>query len=294
VGDLRTAHASDHSVAADKGPVFEIRTADSDSIRFVDVGSVQAAPSSAGAMFQVASNFNGVEAIGSHSHPGGETFTQDYCWDRTQGPRASIFAGGAAVARVLFPWAYPLSDAPADAAGADADVRDAVLPLSAGWVAAAPAQVAAGAASTAALVGQSKTRQVEALGALREDYPIRNGYVVLPLSDASGAVFPAGPADEGWRARLDATRVMLHERCQVTFAAGSEGYSFVPLPDTAHTVDQVFVAAMNLAETRSGNRCGDLAAEKRRFLLDMAYEGTYLSAAKCKSREVQPSYLKMI
>lgn len=104
--------------------VFEIRTAARDSMRFVDVGAVQAMPSSAGALFQVASNFNGIEGISSQAHPDRASYATDWHYDYTQGPRASIFAGAAAMARIFAPWAYPLplmeTDAPQDYATATA------------------------------------------------------------------------------------------------------------------------------------------------------------------------------
>ena len=57
-----------------------------------------------GAMFQVASNFNGVEAISERSFPDGDYFITNYTNDNTQGPAAAISAGGAAIARVLLPF----------------------------------------------------------------------------------------------------------------------------------------------------------------------------------------------
>jgi len=67
-------------------------------------------------VFQVASNFNGVEATSETSSPDSPTFTEKYIYDPTQGiihkqnnktilpfptgPAASISAGAAAIARV--------------------------------------------------------------------------------------------------------------------------------------------------------------------------------------------------
>ena len=45
---------------------------------------------------QVASNFNGVEAISEGSSPDGSSFTEKYIYDLTQGPAASISAGAGA------------------------------------------------------------------------------------------------------------------------------------------------------------------------------------------------------
>lgn len=79
---------------------------------------LQAQSENAGAMFQVASNMNGVEGISQETSVEGlekgdcavvfvltydhqePSFVSDYIWDKTQGPAASISCGGAALARV--------------------------------------------------------------------------------------------------------------------------------------------------------------------------------------------------
>jgi hypothetical protein len=70
------------------------------SLQYVDVAHLQAQPENRGAMFQVASNMNGVEGISEGTSVEEKTFVSDYIYDKTQGPAASISAGGAAVARV--------------------------------------------------------------------------------------------------------------------------------------------------------------------------------------------------
>ncbi len=46
---------------------------------------MQAQPENAGAMFQVASNMNGVEGISQETSVEGSTFVTDYIFDKTQG-----------------------------------------------------------------------------------------------------------------------------------------------------------------------------------------------------------------
>lgn len=71
-----------------------------ESIRLLDVGNLQAAPENRGALFQVASNMNAVEAIAQEVSVEDSNFVTDYIFDKTQGPAASISAAGAAIARL--------------------------------------------------------------------------------------------------------------------------------------------------------------------------------------------------
>jgi len=77
-----------------------ITRVDGESRRCVDVGALQAQKVNRHAVFQVASNFNGVEAISEASSPDAPRFTENYFMDPTQGPAASISAGAAALTRV--------------------------------------------------------------------------------------------------------------------------------------------------------------------------------------------------
>jgi len=98
IGDLKKSLAGGEKKAPCKFVVFsrENRT----PIKFVDVAYIQGLPENKKAMFQVASNFNAVEAPSESRGPHVRTFTEDYINDRTQGPAASISAGAAAIARV--------------------------------------------------------------------------------------------------------------------------------------------------------------------------------------------------
>eukprot|EP01125_Pyxidicula_operculata_P002487 TRINITY_DN12348_c0_g1_i2.p1 TRINITY_DN12348_c0_g1~~TRINITY_DN12348_c0_g1_i2.p1 ORF type:complete len:270 (-),score=55.84 TRINITY_DN12348_c0_g1_i2:415-1224(-) len=78
-------------------PEFEVVTAsESDT---VDIIALQSDPSYKGALFQVASNFNAIEAPSISKYPEGD-FTEKYWRDRTQGPAGSISAGASAIHRV--------------------------------------------------------------------------------------------------------------------------------------------------------------------------------------------------
>jgi len=122
-------------------PHFEIVTRlDNASLRFVDVSHIQALPENNGALFQVASNFNGTEAQTELQDPDSENFTTKYIYDKTQGPAASISAGGAAVSRVYGVWMKDKPDKPDE------------------WA-------------------QTEKRQVNFLEALPEHFPVTNGYV---------------------------------------------------------------------------------------------------------------------
>jgi hypothetical protein len=94
------------TITPEKSVPIEIITRednDAESIRFVDVAYYQSVYGSTGTsdtVFQVASNFNGIEAINDDIYPDVQSFVEQYIYDRTQGPVASISAGGAAIARV--------------------------------------------------------------------------------------------------------------------------------------------------------------------------------------------------
>jgi len=126
--------------------LFEIITrADRESIRFVDVAYQQAERDNRNALFQVASNFNGVEAISERSAPDNPSFTENYIYDMTQGPAASISAGAAAITRV------------------HAAFFDPSKPASQ-WE-------------------QTSHKQVNFLQNLKEHFPVQNGYVCLTGSE---------------------------------------------------------------------------------------------------------------
>lgn len=93
-------------------------------------------------MFQIASNFNGVEGISEQMTPDSPAFVTNYINDITQGPIASISAGPAAIARVFAPFYTP---------AADKRPKE--------WQ-------------------QTRTRQLNFLEYLRDYYHVENGYVI--------------------------------------------------------------------------------------------------------------------
>jgi hypothetical protein len=98
---LRNAEKMAVTTTAAEKCVLEIMTRDDFySTRCVDVAALQADRDNDGAMFQAASNFNGVEAVSESYTPDSQNFTTNYTRDRTQGPAASVSAGAAAITRV--------------------------------------------------------------------------------------------------------------------------------------------------------------------------------------------------
>lgn len=237
------------------------------STKFVDVGYLQADPENAGCMFQAASNFNGIEAIGEYSRPNSKTFITDYVDDGTQGPAASISAGPGAISRVLLPFFDP--EKPASE-----------------WL-------------------QTRANQMEMLGDLGEYFTVRNGYVVQTgdeekadedLASESNRKFVEKVkvcvhADEevvySCRDRWNYTYQCIDKypesenapACDENVDAGKK-----KLPN--HKICQVFCAAMNLGQGTSGGRNAELESDgvKEKLLLEAAYKGTYLAAIRhgCK------------
>lgn len=70
------------------------------SIKQADVQALHRAPENAGALFQVASQFNMLEMTGSSVTP--EDGVTRYAWDHTQGPACAIAAGAATIYRNYF------------------------------------------------------------------------------------------------------------------------------------------------------------------------------------------------
>jgi len=92
------------------------------------------------ALFQVASNFNGVECVSEFTAPDEPNFTTNYIFDHTQGPAACISAGPGAIARVFYPF-YDENTSPHD------------------W-------------------NQTESRQINYLDELETHFPVKNGYII--------------------------------------------------------------------------------------------------------------------
>lgn len=101
-------------------PIEIITSVDRESTRFVDVAYLQSLPENRyeilsspcptkprHAIFQIASNFNGIEPMTEQTLPDTHNFVTNYYHDRTQGPAASISCGAGAIFRAFAPFYSP-------------------------------------------------------------------------------------------------------------------------------------------------------------------------------------------
>jgi len=84
------------------------------------------------------------------------------------------------------------------------------------------------------------------------------------------------------------TCVGYHKEIEITTGNCVGRNSFKVCKDKNQLIDQVFCAAMNMSQGSSGsyNRQLDPQKKKCRFVLDSAYQGTYLSAIKYKREKI--------
>uniref|UniRef100_A0A6B2L562 Uncharacterized protein n=1 Tax=Arcella intermedia TaxID=1963864 RepID=A0A6B2L562_9EUKA len=251
-------------------PLEFINRSTSDDSKSVDVGYLQSLPEFRDAVFQVASNFNVVEGMSEFLPPNFKSFTENYYKDRTQGPAASISAGPAAIVRVHAPFYSP--DTPPDK-----------------W-------------------NQDESHQVELLKNLEEYYPVHNGYVLYENGILSEGYkkFPEYQS-KGYHKLLVTGFVGFHSSVQVT-----TGLRYYPngekrpkkrsaddeeedepddsllqiQKDPKQVVHQVFTAATNLNQGRSGprNKNSPNSATKGKMVLDLGYQGTYLAALAAEKK----------
>jgi len=225
--------------------------------RMVDVASLQGEPRNTGAVFQVASNFNIVEGIGQDVSPDRDGFTEKYHMDLTQGPAACLSAGPAAIARVYAPFfsSVPLSEC-----------------------------------------RQTGQRQVNLLCDLSTYFPMHNGYVVLtrPLSECGSVdseraeAAPLPELDSQLSDLADLAKVCYHEGVQVTSGFRCKRTDSLEIVEEGQCVDQVLCAALNIGQGLDGrfNRRSHQAESKARFLLRVAYEGSYMAAVNAGRRQL--------
>jgi len=209
--------------------------------RFVDVAHLQSLTQNCNAVFQVASNLNGIESKSELEKPTSKNYTKNYFMDRTQGPIASISAGAAAIVRV-------------HAAYYNHDNQD--------WI-------------------QTETQYLNILQNMKEHFPTRNGYVIF---DTNPPKFPSRNSPDYYKLLL-AADVLYHKSAQVTSGhrIKQETTEMIEIVDSPkQKIDQVCCAAVNLAQGRTGNenKSSHNSEDKARFLLDLAYEGTYISSIK--------------
>eukprot|EP01127_Copromyxa_protea_P012213 TRINITY_DN3159_c0_g1_i1.p1 TRINITY_DN3159_c0_g1~~TRINITY_DN3159_c0_g1_i1.p1 ORF type:complete len:552 (+),score=76.16 TRINITY_DN3159_c0_g1_i1:185-1657(+) len=231
-------------------PIELITCLDKESIRFVDVAHLQAMPENRNAVFQIASNFNGVEGATESFSPGSPNYCTNYHGDRTQGPAASISCGAGAIYRVFAPFYGPTVD-PSE------------------W-------------------HQTKDVQMNFLSSLKDHFPTENGYVIYSGNE------PKFPKKRGkkWYRLLGQYNVCLHRDQQVTLGhRTAAGYEIVTDPN--QRVDQVCCAAVNMIQGASGckNNQLDKKQDKMKFILQAAYDGTYLAALANHRKKI---YLTLI
>jgi len=207
----------------------------------VDVGFLQSLPEYHEAVFQVASNFSGIEAISQTSDLEDSCFCSNYIHDLTQGPAASISAGGAAIARVLT-GLYSSSEPPTV------------------W-------------------RQTNARQVNLLSRVLPKFDVAKlvkGYLVLDPTSTSTNTFPSVDTAE----LLPLYKVGYHRACQVTSGHRCLRTGVTEPVREGQTIDQVFAAAVNLAQGYDGrmNRKCMHAESITRLTLRAAYIGAYLGA----------------
>jgi hypothetical protein len=210
-----------------------------------DVRRLLAAPAQAGALVQVASQFNLLEMVGPDVTP--EQGVTRYAGDPTQGPACAIAAGAATIYRNHF---VPV------------DTR--------GTLEGPPVQT-----------GQNRHRQLDALadlgGALGHtaEQPLwewRNGYALCSASGLSRITAHLAGADEPRRETLRGLlRIGLHHDVEVTDAPQQPG----------PVVSQAFCSALPVAYGRPAPRDW---APFARLVLEAAYEAT-LSAAACRAAQ---------
>lgn len=210
-----------------------------------DIRRLLASPAQAGALVQVASQFNLLEMVGPDVTP--EDGVTRYAGDPTQGPACAIAAGAATIFRNHF--------APVDARGTTEGE---------------PLQF-----------GQSRHRQLDGLADLgealghRPDRPLwawRNGYALCSAEGLARITDMLARADEARRDALrGALRIGLHWDVEVTDAPASPG----------PRVSQAFCSALPVAYGRPAPRDW---APFARLVLEAAYEAT-LSAAACRAAQ---------
>lgn len=190
-------------------------------------------------VFQIASNFNAVEAINETAAPDRSGFTEMYFLDRTQGPAASISAGAGAIARVHAPF------------------YNAKKPHTT-WC-------------------QTVTRQVNFVGdkKLAKHFPITNGYVIYTGNEPK---FPKEDSKK-WKKLLSSYLIAYHRGQQVTFGHRTElNYEVCPNPDQTVDQVCCAAVNMSQGRSGQQNKIHDPNRIKMRFILQAVYNSTYMSA----------------
>ena len=224
-----------------------------ESMHLVDVAQLQAAPENRGALFQVASNMNTVEAATENSMPDSDDFVTVYLNDKTQGPIASVSAAPAAIARVYTPF------------------YDGIKANREEW-------------------GQSQDKQISMLYELPEYYTVSNGYIV---NYGGESVFEEKDIDSIVRrihlGLHTNVQVVFGKREGGFMECLVDGDKAVKKPrkepikprkTEPQIISQITCAGMNLNQGQSGadNKKLPKSDVKARALLRAAYQGAYYAA----------------
>lgn len=259
------------------------------------VGNVQTLhqdPSNAGALFQVASQFNGLEMVGPSITP--EHGISGYQYDRTQGPACAIACGAGTLYRNYF---VDLSQYPHTGAAAAAS-------QSANLVG------AENAAAASASRGQTAKQQLDLIQALADElasrigvasvWQMQNGYLMLDEVQLSQIAnyLRAQPDSELDRLR-SMLRIAMQWHTEVTLPATEHGASpqanssqsassqASGHPDSCddalaknqavrgHRVSQAYCSALPVAYN---HHSADLWQPFAQLALDAAYEATFAAA----------------
>lgn len=197
-------------------------------------------------MFQVASNFNGIEAVEESAPPESEEFTTNYIYDQTQGPGASVSAGPAAIARVYAAF-YNEGKRPYE------------------W-------------------SQRGENQIKMLEDVSDYYRVTNGYVVNSENNVDLTKHHITEGDDTTINEVaKKVKLCVHTNVDVVFGAryyNDDDDDVMAVLKDPHRINQVFTAAMNLHQGPNGkaNQILPDSPAKSRALLRAAYMGTYLSA----------------
>jgi hypothetical protein len=212
-----------------------------------DVRVLHRSPGYAGALFQVASQFNMLEMVHPDVVP--EDGVTRYEGDGTQGPACAIAAGAATIYRN---WFVPVGNGLGQ-------TRDRQL-------------------DGLADVGRELSR---ALGRpVHQLWDMRNGYALCTASGLAAIDRHLADADETARDALRARlRIGLHSEVEVTDADGPQRPTVSQQPTVSQrpTVSQAFCAALPIAYSRNPQIAAARWASFARLVLEAAYEATLLA-----------------
>jgi len=220
---------------------FEIVTrTDEESLKFVDVSYLQTLKENRNAVFQIATNFNAVNGINETAAPDRDRFTESYHFDKTQGPIASISAGGGAIVRVHAPF------------------FNSKKPSST-WCQNSQHQMN--------FVSEKK---------LSKHFPVQNGYVVYTGAEPK---FPKEDSKD-YKKLLSSYFIAYHRNQQVVYGRCISPTQIELVQDPEQRVDHVCCAAVNMLQRATGinNKGIDAKRTKMEFILQAVYNSAYLSA----------------